>query len=136
MFISNFSSIAGPLHALTSVNVIFQWGGKQQKSFDALKQKINSAPVLAFPDLKQPFEIQTDANVYTMGAVILQHGKPISFHSDIFNGVVINYPTYDKKLYALVQSVKKWKYYLMGKETIIHTNHQPLQYMQSQTKLQ
>ncbi len=35
-----------------------------------------------------------------------------------------------------MQSVKKWKHYLMGKETIIHTNHQPLQYLQSQTKLQ
>jgi hypothetical protein len=50
--------------------------------------------------------------------------------------VVINYPTYDKELYALVKSVKKWKHYLMGKETIIHTDHQPLQYLQSQTKLQ
>jgi hypothetical protein len=46
------------------------------------------------------------------------------------------YPTYDKELYALVQSVKKWKHYLIGKETIIHTDHQPLQYLQSQTKLQ
>jgi hypothetical protein len=36
----------------------------------------------------------------------------------------------------LVQSVKKWKHYLLGKETIIHTNNQPLQYLQSQTKLQ
>ena len=49
---------------------------------------------------------------------------------------MINYPTYDKELYALVQSVKKWKHYLIGKETIIHTDHQPLQYLQSQTKLQ
>jgi hypothetical protein len=49
---------------------------------------------------------------------------------------VINYPTYDKELYALVQSVKKWKNYLLGKETIIHTDHQPLQYLQSQSKLQ
>ena len=48
----------------------------------------------------------------------------------------MGYPTYDKELYALVQSVKKWKHYLMGKETIIHTDHQPLQYLQSQTKLQ
>jgi hypothetical protein len=39
-------------------------------------------------------------------------------------------------LHALVQSVKKWKHYLMGKETIIHIDHQPLQYLQSQTKLQ
>ena len=37
----------------------------------------------------------------------MQHGKPISFHSEIFNGDVANYPTYDKDLYALVQSVKK-----------------------------
>jgi hypothetical protein len=54
-----------------------------------------------------------------MGAVLLQYGKPICFHSETFNGVVINYPTYDKELYALVQSVKKWKHYLLGKETII-----------------
>ena len=41
-----------------------------------------------------------------------------------------------KPLYALVQCVKKWKHYLMGKETIIHIDHQPLQYLQSQTNLQ
>jgi hypothetical protein len=32
--------------------------------------------------------------------------------------------------------VKKWKHYLLGKETIIHRDHQPLQYLQAQTKLQ
>ena len=104
--------------------------------FDALKQRINSTLILALRDLKQPFEIQTDASDYAMGAVVLQHGKPISFHSEIFNGVVINYPTYDKEIYTLVQSVKKCKHYLMGKETIIHTDHQPLQYLQSQITLQ
>ena len=41
-----------------------------------------------------------------MGAVLLQHGKPIAFHSETFNGAVVNYPTYDKELYTLVQSVK------------------------------
>ena len=79
--------------------------------------------VLEIPDLRQPFEIQTDASDYALGAVLMQHGKPISFHSEIFNGDVTKYSTYDKELYALVQSVKKWKHYLMGKETIIHTNH-------------
>jgi hypothetical protein len=33
-----------------------------------------------------------------MGAVFLQHGKPICFHSETLNGVVINFPTYDKEL--------------------------------------
>lgn len=88
------------------------------------------------PDLQQPFEIETDASGYAMGAVLMQKRKHICFHSETFTSAIINYPTYDKELFALVQSVKKWKHYLMGKETIIHTNHQPLHYLHSQTKLQ
>jgi hypothetical protein len=95
-FISKFSLIAAPLHAMTSIKQVFQWGGKQQKYFDALKEKISSTPVLALPNLRQPFEIQTNASNYAMGVVLLQHGKPICFHFETFNGVVINYPTYDK----------------------------------------
>jgi hypothetical protein len=115
-FIANFSSIATPLHAVTSVKQVFQWGGKKQKAFDTLKEKISSAPVLALPNLRQPFEIQTDASNYAMEAVLLQHGKPICFHSETFNGAVINYPTYDKELYALVQSVKNGNIICWGKK--------------------
>jgi hypothetical protein len=80
--------------------------------------------------------VETDASGYAMGAILMQGGKPICYHSEMFHGGVLNYPTYDKELYALVQVVKKWKHYLMGKETIIHTDHQPLQYLQAQSKLQ
>ena len=59
------------MHAVTSVKRDFQWGSKQQKAFESLKEKISSAPVLALPDLRQPFEIQIDASDYTMGAVLL-----------------------------------------------------------------
>ena len=51
-FIANFSSIAAPLHALASVKKVFHWGDVQQKAFYALKQKINSAPILALLDLR------------------------------------------------------------------------------------
>jgi hypothetical protein len=71
-----------------------------------------------------------------MGAVLMQYSKTICYHFETFNQFVVKYPTYDKELYALVQYVKKWKHYLLWKETIIHTDHQPLQYLQAQTKLQ
>jgi hypothetical protein len=135
-FIANFSLIVAPLHALTSVKRGFQWGGIHQKAFDTLKVNISTTPILALPDLHQYFEIETDASDYAMGALLMQHINPICYHPETFTTIIINYPTYDKKLYALVQSVKKWKHYLIGKETIIHTDHQPLQYLQSQTKLQ
>jgi hypothetical protein len=124
------------LHALTSVKNTFQWEGKQQKDFDTLKEKISTTLVLALPNLQRSFEIETDANGYAMGAILMQYCKPICYHYETFNQVVVNYPIYDKELYALVQSIKKWKHYLLGKETIIHTYHQPLQYLQAQTKLQ
>ena len=55
---------------------------------------------------------------------LMQGGRATCYHSKMFHGGVLNHPTYDQELYALVQVVKKWKHYLMGKETIIHTNHQ------------
>ena len=68
-----------------------------------------------------------------MGAVLLQNGKPICFHSETFSKTVINYLTYDKELFGLVESVNKWKQYIMGKKTLIHIDHQLLQ---SRNKLQ
>jgi hypothetical protein len=84
-FIANFSSIATPLHVVTSIKQVFQWGGKKQNTFDALKEKISSTPILSLPNLRHPFEIQTDESNYAMGAVLFQHGKPICFHSKTFN---------------------------------------------------
>nr|CAD1834935.1 unnamed protein product [Ananas comosus var. bracteatus] len=54
----------------------------------------------------------------------------------MFQGAQKNYPTYDKELLALHQAVKYWRVYLLGKETVVHTDHRPLQYLQTQSKLQ
>jgi hypothetical protein len=88
--------------------------------------KICTAPVLTLSNLQQPFKIETDARRYAMVVVLMQYHKPICYHSKNFNQTVVNYPTYDTELYALFQRVNKWKHYLLGKETIIHTDHQPL----------
>eukprot|EP00253_Pinus_taeda_P019565 PITA_19565 len=62
----------------------FKTNNKHKKAFDTLKEKTSTTPVLALPDLQRPFEIQTDASDYAMGAVLTQHGKPICYHSETF----------------------------------------------------
>lgn len=84
---------------------------------------------MALSNLQQPFKVETDASGYDMGALLMQGGRLVCYHSKIFHGVVLNYPTYDKELYAQVHVVKKWKHYLMVKR-VIHIIHQPLQYLQ------
>jgi hypothetical protein len=51
------------------------------------------------------------------------HTTPVCYHYEMFRGGVFNYPIYDKELFPPVQVVKKWKHYLMGKETIIHIDY-------------
>jgi hypothetical protein len=88
------------------------------------------------PDLQQPFEIETDASDYVVGAVLTQHGHPVAYHSETLSDTVRKYPTYDKEMYSIVQACRQWKHYILGKETIIHTDHKPLQFIQTQGKLQ
>ena len=66
----------------------------------------------------------------------MHHKKPIFYLSKTFSKEVANYTTYDKYFYTLVQNLKKWKHYLTSKETIMHIDHQPLECLQSQTKIQ
>lgn len=133
--IANLSAIAAPLHAMTAKGNNFCWGRPQQRAFEDLKSRICNASVLAMPNLQRPFELETDASGYALGAVLLQGGRPVCYHhSELFHGAVLYYPNYDKELFAIVQVVKRWKHYLLGKETIIHTYHQPLQYLQSQRR--
>jgi hypothetical protein len=94
-----------------------------------MKINIGQVPVLAVPNLLIPFEVETDASGYVMGAVLMQGGRPIYYHYEVFNGAVLNYPTYENYLYSLVQAFKMWNNYLMRKESIINIDNQSLQYL-------
>ena len=48
------------------------WSESQHKAFIELKHHLCSAPVLTLPYLQQPFEIETDASNYDVGAFLTQ----------------------------------------------------------------
>ena len=102
------------------------WSEPEQKAFTELKNRLCSAPVLTLPDLQQPFEIDTNAFEYAIGAVLTQQGHPVAYHSETLSDTVRKYPSYDKDMYSIVQACQQWKHYILGKETIIHTDHRPL----------
>jgi hypothetical protein len=101
-FIIFFSTTVTPLHALTANGESFHWGKQQQRKFEDLKNKINNALVLAMPNLQQPFELETDASGYALGVVLIQGGRHVRYHSYIFDGAVLHYPTYDNEIFVIV----------------------------------
>jgi hypothetical protein len=46
-------------------------GKNQQKDFDELKTNISQPPILALPNLQNPFEVDTDASGYAMGVDLM-----------------------------------------------------------------
>ena len=134
-FIKDFSSIASPLNELVKKNVKFEWKEKQENAFNELKDKLTNGPCLALPNFDKSFEIECEASGIGIGAVLMQEKSPIMFFSEKLNGAQLNYLTYDKKLYTLVRALQVWQHYLWPKEFVIHTNHESLKHLKSQTKL-
>jgi hypothetical protein len=60
--VKDFSTIAAPMNELTKKEVPFKLGDAQDKSFQALKDMLTSAPLLALPDFGKTFEIECDAS--------------------------------------------------------------------------
>lgn len=70
-----------------------------------------------------------------IGVVLSQEGRPIAFFSEKLNDAKRRYSSYDLEMYALVQSLKKWRHYLLPKEFIVFTNNQALSFINNQEKL-
>jgi hypothetical protein len=51
-FVKDFSTIAAPVNELTKKEVPFHWGEAQEKTFEELKMKLTTAPLLPLPDLE------------------------------------------------------------------------------------
>jgi hypothetical protein len=65
----------------------------------------------------------------------MQEKRPKAYFSEKLNGAALNYPTYDKELYALVRALETWQHYLWPKEFVIHTDHESLKNLKGQGKL-
>jgi len=74
------SHILTPLTNLTGKKQ-FQWTDECQKAFETMKALITTDALLAYPDHNLPFDIETDASDYQLGAVIKQQQRPVAYYS-------------------------------------------------------
>jgi hypothetical protein len=112
------------------------WGLSQKQAFDELKKRLCSSLVLSLLNLKHPFEIETDSLGYVVDVILTQNDHPMAYQSETLSNIFRKYPNYDKEIYSIVKACHQWRHYIIGKETIIHTDHKPLQFMKTQGKLQ
>ena len=77
-FVEGFSSIAMPMTRLLKKESKFEWDDKCERSFQELKCRLTTAPVLTIPSRSGGFEVYSDASLRGLGCVLMQHGKVVS----------------------------------------------------------
>ena len=80
-FVEGFSSIVAPLAALTKKKAKFEWTETCEKSFQELKERLTSAPVLTLPKCVENYTIYYDASTVGLGCVLMQSSKVIDYAS-------------------------------------------------------
>jgi hypothetical protein len=134
-FVEGFSSIAKPMTLLLKKDKKFEWTDKCEESFQELKRRLVSAPILTMPDVTKEFVIYCDASKLGLGSVLMQEGKVISYLSRQLKPHEANYRTQDLELAAVVHALKTWCHYLIGNRCDIYTDHKSLKYIFTQREL-
>ena len=134
-FVQGFSKIALPITKLLRKKNKFIWSEECKESFQELKKRLITTPILAISNGKYNFVIYNDASGKGLGCVLMQNGKVIAYASRQLKTYKCNYPMHDLELAVMVFALKIWRHYLYGAKCDIYTNHKSLKYFFTQKEL-
>ena len=80
-FVEGFSKIAAPLTALTRKGKKYEWTPKCEESFQELKRRLTSVPILVLPTSGEPLQVYSDASKIGLRAVLMQNRKVVTYGS-------------------------------------------------------
>lgn len=126
--------IAKPLYDLTKPKIQWLWTDNCENAFASLKEKLTSAPILAYPDVDgSEFILDTDASSFAIGAVLTQiqdgQERVIAYASRTLEKPEQNYCVTRKEMLAVVFFTKYFKHYLLGRRFILRTDHGSLPWL-------
>jgi hypothetical protein len=116
-------------------NTKFEWSEACERSFQELKRRLTTAPVLTLPDIKKELVVCCDASKQGLGCVLMQEGKVVAYASKQLKKHEENYSTHDLELVVVVHALKIWRHYLMGNKCELYTDNKSLKYFFTEMEL-
>jgi hypothetical protein len=118
-FIQGFAAIVKPLTVLTKTNIPFVWGKEEEQAFQTLTQRLTERPVLALYNQEAATELHTDASMHVVGCLLLHNKqyetiRPICYYSRQTSKAEQNYHSYELETLAVVESMRRFRIYLLG----------------------
>ena len=129
-FVLRFADISQVLTHLTKKDVEFKWTSECENCFQILKEFLQQAPILRYPDPQANYTLYTDASKYAYAGILTQHNNgtdhPITYVSGLFRGSQLNWATLMKEAYAIYMSIKKLSFYIDTAKITVKSDHLPL----------
>ena len=134
-FIKGFANIACPLYNILGKEVkmgLVDLPLKAREAVGILKGKVQSMPVLVFPDFDKPFLLEMDASKEGLGVVLSQKQSDRRYHPIAFGSCSLtpsekNYHSSELQFLALKWSMTEHcKEYLMYVPFVVQTDNNPL----------
>ena len=144
-FIKDYSKIAAPLQSFitketsTKKHIDITHTTNSEEAFKTLKEKLLSAPILAFADFEsgEPFILDTDwsKDPGAIGGVLLQKQdgveRVICYGAKKLSKAESNYSSNKGELLAALHFMKLWKFFLWPNKFILRTDHRALKWIHS-----
>jgi len=105
------------------------WDVQCENTFNELKKRLTTAPVLILPRSDEPFVVYCDASKLGLGGVLMQDNKVVAYASRQLRIHERNYPTHDLELAAVVFVLKIWRHDLYGSRFEVFSDHKSLKYL-------
>nr|XP_022314409.1 uncharacterized protein K02A2.6-like [Crassostrea virginica] len=125
-FLPDLSSMLEPIRALTRKSVAWNWSTECNEAFNAIKQKLVTAPVLTYFNASKPVTVQVDSSQFGLGAVLLQDDKPVEYASRRLTPAERNWAQIEKEALAILFGLERFDQYTYGRTVIVENDHKPL----------
>ncbi|RVW50103.1 Retrovirus-related Pol polyprotein from transposon gypsy [Vitis vinifera] len=102
----DLGKIALPLTRLTQKRVKFEWFNDCEHSFQELKNRLMTTPILTIPSGLGGFVVYSDVSRQGLGCVLMQHGKFVVYASRQLKPYERNYPTHELELAIVAFALK------------------------------
>jgi RNase H-like domain found in reverse transcriptase/Reverse transcriptase (RNA-dependent DNA polymerase) len=112
-----------------------KWEDEQEISFQLLKEKLITAPILRHPDFNKEFWVNTDASGGALGAILKQKENNdkdeyvIEYASKSLTEAEQKWTTTEQECYAIIWAMRKFHYYLAGRKFKVITDHSALKWL-------
>ena len=133
-FSTKLAELTAPLRDLTKKNTHFKWEQQHQDTLENIKQELCSAGVISFydPNPETTTILQCDASQEGLGAWLRQVDdtgteRIVAMASRALTKTESRYSNIERECLAVMYALEKFEYYLLGRHTLVETDHSPLE---------